>query len=249
MGQLMTGYQPEFWFRGDSRLILDVAAQHELSDTYERAAKALHTFDRAKEPYSASIELLEHRSNRGASLAEFCKQMIEMLIAPRKSTGGRPCTLRWLTQLHATMRFVDDDMGSRLTLRPSPDLDVQPAGTLLFDMRQPVSPGGGSEPVDWRSAVQTTLPQHPLARAGAEYAVVINFPLPAGVPDRDQEFESGLALIQQIEQFLPATEDQTSMIAEFWLIYPTGDDDPEPAARLRIWRLGVMQIAPTTRHA
>lgn len=243
----MTTYQPEFWFRGDYQPMLDAAAQHEVTNTVERAAKAFHTFDRAKEPYGIDIELVEHGSNRDASLAEFCQQMIATLTAPRKSTGGRPCQLRWLAQLHAVMRFTGNDMGSRVTLRTNPDLQVQPAGTLLVDISQPVETSEGTAPLFWEQEVQPALQENPLACAGAEYVVAVDFPLPFDSPDRAREFEHGFLLIQQIEQILPATKDQRSMIPEFWLNYPTHDEDTEPMARLRIWRLGVMQVAPTTR--
>jgi hypothetical protein len=245
----MTTYQPEFWFRGDYQPMLDAAAQHEVANTVERAAIAFHAFDRAKEPYGVDIELVKHRSNRDASLAEFCQQMIETLIAPRKSTGGRPCRLRWLAQLHAATRFVAGDMGSRVTLRTNPDLQVQPAATLLVDIQQPVETAEGTAPLVWEESIHPMLQQHPLARAGAEYAVVVDFPLPSDSPERAQEFETGFALIQQIEQILPAAKDQRSVVPEFWLNFPTSDGDTEPMARLRIWRLGVMQVAPTTRSA
>jgi hypothetical protein len=245
----MANYQPEFWFRGDYQPMFDAAAQHEVANTMERAAKAFHTFDRSKEPYAVDIELVEHSSNRQASLAEFCQQMIETLTAPRKSTGGRRCQLRWLAQLHAAIRFVGGDMGSRVTLSAHPDLHVQPAGSLLVDIRQPVETPEGKAPLVWEESVQSILQQHPLARAGAEYAVAVDFPLPFDSPDRAQAFESGFVLIQQIEHSLPATKDQRSMIPEFWLNYPTSDDETEPHARLRVWRLGVMQVATATRQA
>src|SRR5690242_372419 len=104
----MTGYQSEFWFHGDFRhAVLDETAQRAISDTYERAARTLDAFDRMNEPYGIDIELVEHQSNRTSSPAAFCQQLIVLLSEPRKAIGRRRCKLNWLTQLHATMRFVD----------------------------------------------------------------------------------------------------------------------------------------------
>jgi hypothetical protein len=243
----MTNYRPGFWFRGDYEPMLDAAAQREVTDTVERAAKTIHAFDRAKEPYGVEIELVEPRVNRqDVSLAEFCRQMIETLTAPRKSTGGRRCPLRWLTQIHATMRYSTDQVGSRLTLQSNPDPQVQPAGPLLVDVQEQLSADieGAST---WAKVVQA-LSAHPLARAGAEYAVAIDLPRPA-TTERADAIEISSGFVQTIERFLPANEDQQSVIPEFWLNFPISDDDAEPMARLRIWRLGVMQIAPTKRIA
>jgi hypothetical protein len=140
-------------------------------------------------------------------------------------------------------------MGSQVALRTHPDLHMQPAGTLLVDIRQPLITAAGTGHLASMDSVQSALRRHPLARAGAEYVVAVDFPLPAETPERTQAFETGFALIQQIEQILPASDDQRSVIPEFWLNAPTHDDDAEPLARLRIWRLGVMQVAPTTRRA
>jgi hypothetical protein len=246
----MTNEQSEFWSPGDFRQVkLDDAGRRALLDTYEKAARTLDAFDRANAPYGIDIELVEHHSHRSESLAAYCQLKIMSLAAPRKAIGRRRCKLNWVTQVHATMRLVDAGMGSRLTLRANPDLRVQPTGSLLVDIRQPVETPEGTAPLVWEESVQATLQQHPLARAGAEYVVAVDFPAPPAMPERARKFEKSLALIQQIEQFLPVAEDQRSVISEFWLNFPTSDDDAEPMARLRIWRLGVMQVAPTTRRA
>jgi hypothetical protein len=247
----------EFWFPGDvERLASDAGLREAWAQAYNDAVRALSQFDADRQPHAIELEVVEIPARGRTALPEFCENVLGALQRLGGATGEGSGTMRWLTQVHATMRLAREGLGVRLRVRRAQESAVQPAGTLLVDLRyemsaDPTGQGsiGGAPSGIWIKSIGDTLEQNPLARVGAEYAMAIDLPLEPGMVGREALIGSSFQVMGQVAAMLPTKRRQTSTLPELWLTVLTAPGESALQTRLRIWRLGFMKVEGQPRMA
>ncbi|HEX3723326.1 MAG TPA: hypothetical protein VHV31_11070 [Nitrolancea sp.] len=240
---MMTADVFDFWFPGSiERLANDARERDEWIPASVDAARTLRHFDDAGQPHSIELNVIEHPSSPSASLPELCVQVLNALQSANDATGTEIYAMRWLVQIHATLRLASQGAGVRVRVQADSESEVHVAGTLLVDLRQNVS-NGASPSSDWLRLLRTELEHNSMARAGAEYAIAIDLPREPGLVGPTSQIESSLRVIEQVARLLPQEPLQVSMLPELWIQAVASDNEPAQRARLRVWRLGYMKIA------
>ena len=237
-----------FWFPGDAEV-------HDgWAKTYFDAAHISRQFDADRQPHAIELDVVEQPASGSESLPELCVNVLDALRHVDDTTETERYTMRWLTQVHATMRRVRESSGMHVRVHPTLELAVQPAGMLLVDLQHDMSAGStgqgsteGSSSAIWMSSIRDTLEQNPLARAGAEYAIAIDLPMEPGLVGRETLIRSTFRVMGEIATMLPQRQHQMSTLAELWLNLSTTPGTAAPHGRLRLWRLGYMKIRDERR--
>ena len=239
----------DFWLPGDPvRLAHDSTMRAAWTRVLNNAARTLDSFEMAGKPYGITLEIIDRRSRHEVLLADLCAYVVDELLNAAGGGAGDRDTARRLRQIRGIIRPEPGEAGIRLHLLEEPNPVLQPAGTLLVDLRPPLSPAGSIPVGSWEAAIRSQLHESGLARAGAEYALALDLPSAAGFAEPDRILGDAFRALGQIATYLPSTPEQRSTGSELWLTPAAGREDSEPGYRLRIWRFGIMQIAPSARR-
>ena len=231
-----------FWFPGDTEV-------HDgWAKTYVDVAHISRQFDADRQPHAIELEVVEQLASGSESLPERCVNVLDGV------TETEHYTMRWLTQIHATIRRARERSGLHVRVHPTLELAVQPAGMLLVDLQHDMAAGSTgqgsterSSSAIWMSSIRDALEQNPLARAGAEYAIAIDLPTETDLVGRETLIRSTFRVMGEIATMLPQRQHQLSTLAELWLNLSTTPGTAAPHGRLRLWRLGYMKIRDERR--
>jgi len=237
-----------FWFPGDTEV-------HDgWAKTYFDVAHISRQFDADRQPHAIELEVVEQLASGTKSLPELCVHVLDALRQVSGTTETERYTMRWLTQVHATMHRARERAGMQVRVHPTLGLAVQPAGTQLVDLQPDMAAGSTgqgsterSSSAIWMSSIRDTLEHNPLARAGAEYAIAIDLPLEPGLVGRETLIRSTFRVMGEIATVLPQGQQQMSTLAELWLNLSTAPGTAATHGRLRLWRLGYMKIRDERR--
>ena len=242
----------DFWFAdGLDALSSQASARRAWGSTLADAIRTLGELDAARQPHAIELEISTRVGMQTWSLPEICERMLNILRSDVPAGQSGAYVGSWLTELHAVLRPSIDSSVIRLHVLGAPSELRQPAGMLLVDLRQPMSPepaANDDEDNAWFLATQNALAQSGLARSGAEYAVALDVSSSRDVPHAISMLNA-LARAKRIASLLPADDTQASRLVDLSLSLSTATDDAEPHIQVRVWRLGFMKIAGQTHRA